>query len=191
MLIAIVYFSESGTTHQVAKSICEGVNASRSNSDNTVVCELLRIKAVHIASCRFECDEYLSIIDRADAVIFGSPTYMGGPAAQFKAFADASSDRWEGQQWNNKVAAGFTTGSNAGGDQLCCLQYFSILAAQHGMFWVTLDMQDHSLNEGSNLGMQLGFAAVVPADTISEADRKTAQRLGQRVVDVCSKISDK
>lgn len=186
-----MYFLESGTTHQVAKAICEGVIAASSDTDNTVVCELLRIEAAHIPCCRFECEEYLLVIDRADAVVFGSPTYMGGPAAQFYAFADASSDRWEEQRWNNKVAAGFTAGSNAGGDQLCCLQYFSILAAQHGMFWVTLDMQDHTLNEGSNLGMQLGFAAAVSADAISEADRKTAQRLGQRVVNVCSKLSDK
>jgi len=35
---------------------------------------------------------------------FGSPTYMGGPAAQFKAFADATGDRWAARTWANKVA---------------------------------------------------------------------------------------
>ncbi|WP_175564229.1 flavodoxin family protein, partial [Pseudomonas aeruginosa] len=30
----------------------------------------------------------------ADAIVFGSPTYMGGPAWQFKKFADATSKPW-------------------------------------------------------------------------------------------------
>ena len=30
----------------------------------------------------------------ADAIIFGSPTYMGGASWQFKKFADASSKVW-------------------------------------------------------------------------------------------------
>jgi NAD(P)H dehydrogenase (quinone) len=30
----------------------------------------------------------------ADAIIYGSPTYMGGPAWQFKKFADTSAKAW-------------------------------------------------------------------------------------------------
>src|SRR4029077_994413 len=36
-------------------------------------------------------------ITEADAIIFGTPTYMGGPSAQFKVFSDASSDVWFGK----------------------------------------------------------------------------------------------
>ena len=183
MSVAIVYYSESGTTHQVAQCIGEGVGNVSGG------CQLLRITDKHLTNCRFEDDGYLSIIDQSDAVIFGSPTYMGGPAAQFKAFADASSDRWEEQQWNGKVAAGFTVGSNPGGDQLSCLQYFSILAAQHGMIWITLNMQDHAANQGNDLGAQLGFAGAVAGDKISAADCVAANRLGLRVASVCEKLS--
>ena len=35
----------------------------------------------------------------ADAIVFGAPTYMGGPSAQFKAFADASSKPWMSRAW--------------------------------------------------------------------------------------------
>jgi NAD(P)H dehydrogenase (quinone) len=34
-----------------------------------------------------------------DAIIYGSPTYMGGPAWQFKKFADESSKPWFSQAW--------------------------------------------------------------------------------------------
>jgi multimeric flavodoxin WrbA len=33
-------------------------------------------------------------LDAADAIVFGTPTYMGGPSWQFKRFADASSKAW-------------------------------------------------------------------------------------------------
>lgn len=33
-------------------------------------------------------------LDDADAIIFGSPTYMGGASAAFHAFAEASSGRY-------------------------------------------------------------------------------------------------
>ena len=54
-------------------------------------------------------------LDRSDAIIFGCPTYMGGPSAQFKTFADATSKLWYEQRWKDKLAAGFTnSGSPAG-----------------------------------------------------------------------------
>ena len=47
-------------------------------------------------------------LDRADAIIFGSPTYMAGPSAAFKAFMDATSGRYAEQAWADKLAVGFT-----------------------------------------------------------------------------------
>jgi multimeric flavodoxin WrbA len=43
-------------------------------------------------------DAVLQQLDSSDAIIFGSPTFMGGPAAQFKAFADATVAKWFGQE---------------------------------------------------------------------------------------------
>ena len=59
---------------------------------------------------RFANEEVLKLADVADALAFGSPTHMGGPAAQFKPFADATSERGLEMRWADKVAAGFTTG---------------------------------------------------------------------------------
>lgn len=181
MTVAVVYFSNTGTTHQIAEAISNGV------VQQGCACELLRIAVEPNINGRLMVDHnsierQLGVIDQSDAVIFGSPTYMGGPAAPFKEFADVSSDRWDGQIWNGKLAAGFTVGANPGGDQLATLQYFSILAAQHGMLWVNLDMPaDHEHNTGSKLNAQLGFAGVSPTGKVSGADKRAAVHLGARV----------
>src|SRR5690242_12708164 len=132
-LLAIVYFSISGTTEKLAHAVTRG-------ADGMADVALCRITGDDIVSGHFQNERLFETIDRAHAVAFGSPTYMGGPAAQFKGFADASSYRRSQQRWADKIAAGFTTGACAGGDQLHTLTYFTILAAQHGMLWCGLDI---------------------------------------------------
>ena len=174
-LLAIVYFSISGTTEKLAHAVARGAAGMAEIA-------LCRIAGDDIVSGRFRNDGLLQMIDRADAVAFGSPTYMGGAAAQFKAFADASSDRWTQQRWANKFAAGFTTGALAGGDQLHTLTYFSILAAQHGMLWCGLDIPGGEDPGGRNrLGSQLGLATHLIDDDLPPSDLSTAEYLGQRL----------
>ena len=89
--ISGTYFSISGTTEKLAHAVARGANGMA----DIAPC---RITGDDIVSGRFQNETLLETIDRADAIAFGSPTYMGGPAAQFKAFADASSDRWSEQR---------------------------------------------------------------------------------------------
>ncbi|GMP00513.1 flavodoxin family protein [Bradyrhizobium sp. TM239] len=180
-LLAIVYFSISGTTESLAHAVARG-------ADGIAHVALCRITGDDIASGRFQNESLLETIDRASAVAFGSPTYMGGAAAQFKAFADASSDRWTQQRWANKFAAGFTTGALAGGDQLHTLTYFTILAAQHGMLWCGLDVPGGEDPGGRNrLGSQLGLATNIIDGALPHSDLITAEYLGQRLAKIASR----
>ncbi|MET3908283.1 NAD(P)H dehydrogenase (quinone) [Bradyrhizobium sp. S3.3.6] len=174
-LLAIVYFSISGTTERLAHAMARGA----AGMTEIALCQ---ITGDDIVSGRFQNEGLLETIDRAEAVAFGSPTYMGGPAAQFKAFADASSDRWSQQRWANKIAGGFTTGACASGDQLHTLTYFSILAAQHGMLWCGLDLPGGEDPSGRNrLGSQLGLATHLVDGALPQSDISTAAYLGQRL----------
>ncbi|MFK4522052.1 flavodoxin family protein [Bradyrhizobium barranii subsp. barranii] len=180
-LLAIVYFSISGTTEKLAHAVARG-------ADGIADVALCRITGDDIVSGRFQNERFLETIDGASAVAFGSPTYMGGPAAQFKAFADASSDRWSKQAWANKIAAGFTTGACAGGDQLHTLTYFSILAAQHGMLWCGLDIPGGEDLSGRNrLGSQLGLATHLVDASLPQSDLSTAEYLGRRLAKMASR----
>ena len=56
-----------------------------------------------------------AVINAADAIIFGSPTYMGMVSWQFKKFADATSKQWMSGAWKDKVAGGFTCSASPSG----------------------------------------------------------------------------
>ncbi len=85
---------------------------------------------------------------------------MGGPAARFKAFADATVGSWWSQKWRDKLAAGFTMSGTPSGDKFNTLQYFHTLAMEHGMIWVSLGempMQPNGVNRlGSWGGAECG-----------------------------------
>lgn len=71
----VIYHSGYGHTQRLATAVAEGANA-----------ELIAIDAEgNISDAEWEK------LAAADAIIFGTPTYMGGPTRQFKKFADASS----------------------------------------------------------------------------------------------------
>lgn len=178
MKIAIVYHSVTGTTAQLADAVAAGCN---------FVCEasavLLRIEGSDISQGRYHNKDLLQSIDQADAVIFGSPTFMGTVSAQFKAFADATSDEYWGKQlWADKIAAGFTVGTSYCGDTLHSLHYLQILAAQHGMLWAGLDLAGAGDAKAPNrLGAQAGVIVRAVDSAIEECDRQTGFYLGQRV----------
>lgn len=120
----------------------------------------------------------------ADAIIFGSPTYMGSLSAGFKAFAEASSkEAFATKLWRDKIAAGFTTSSTPSGDKLNVLVDLALFAAQQRMIWI--GMGDDSDDAVNRLGVWLGAAAHVTNDapevSFHDADLAGARHLGARV----------
>ncbi|PZV16636.1 MAG: flavodoxin family protein [Leptolyngbya sp.] len=183
--IAVVYFSGSGHTHLMAEAIAEGISKVTENV------QLFRIVGEQITHGRWKDDQVMEQLAQADAIVFGSPTYMGGVAAQFKAFVDAASSAWFVQQWKDKIAGGFTHSGSLSGDKQGTLLYLSINAAQHSMIWVSPgEMPSGSVEQGNNvnrLGSYLGVMGQSTLDmsgapaTIEPGDRLTAVHYGQRI----------
>lgn len=175
--ICVVSHSITGNTTKLAESVLDGLSTVEG-----CIGKLLTIEGVHIVDGRYKNEAVLHALDTCDAMIFGCPTFMGGPSAQFKAFADASSDRWEVQRWEGKLCAGFTVGSNPSGDQLATLQYFTVLGAQHGMLWVGINIPGGYDPEGRNrLGAQLGLVSQSTGTLVPDIDLITARYFGARV----------
>lgn len=136
-------------------------------------------------------------LEKADAIVFGSPTYMGGPSWQFKRFADASSKPWFGSKWKNKVAAGFTNSASMNGDKLSTLHYMITLAMQQGMVWVGTGMMPANTkaaqrNDVNWLGAFSGAMAQSPSDASPEegpppGDLETARLFGARVAETAAR----
>jgi len=174
--VAIVSHSVTGTTQTLAQHVELGVN-----SIDGAQAINMPIENDQLASGRFPNGEQMHQITQCDAIVFGSPTFMGGPSAQFKAFADASSDQWEEQRWANKLAAGFTVGANYSGDQHATIQYLTTLAGQHGMLWVGVDAPGGNDAIVNRLGAQGGVIAHSPDGAIHKDDALLAQYLGRRI----------
>jgi NAD(P)H dehydrogenase (quinone) len=184
--VAIVYYSGSGHTAKLAEAAAKGASSAL----NTQV-QLLQIKDIDIQNGRFVNESLLAQLDESDAIIFGTPTYMGGPAAQFKAFADATSERWFHRTWKDKLAAGFTISSGPSGDKLSTLQYLFTLAMQHGMIWIgltDLPFNDKGINRlSSYIGVMAQAANEPPEEAPNEADKLTAESLGRRVAEIANR----
>ena len=58
-----------------------------------------------------------------------------------EAIADTSSKAWFTNKWQDKVFGGFTNSASLNGDKLNTLQYFVLLAGQHGGLWVSLGIK--------------------------------------------------
>ncbi|WP_341524516.1 flavodoxin family protein [Nostoc sp. UHCC 0302] len=190
--IAIIYFSGAGHTHLLAEAIAEGAN----QAENTTV-ELLRITGEQITNGRWKNDAIIEKLNQADAIVFGSPTYMGGISAQFKAFIDATSEIWFKHGWKDKIAAAFTHSSSPSGDKQGTLLYLATNAAQHGMIWVNVgDLQSFLFGKDDGINRLGGFLGVMgqsPLDLSGEeallhpGDRLTAERFGYRIAEATNR----
>jgi len=182
--VAVVYHSGYGHTHEQAKAVADGAASVAG-----VEAELLRIEGA-----AQDFTPLLEKLDKADAIVFGTPTYMGSASAAFKAFAEASAKAWMTGKWRDKLAAGFTNSGSQNGDKESTLQQLFVLAAQHGMVWVSLGLAPgNNSTKGSHedlnrLGTSIGAAAQSPVDAgiehgPSASDKKTAEHLGKRVAE--------
>ncbi|MFF3018856.1 flavodoxin family protein [Streptomyces sp. NPDC057939] len=178
-VVSIAYHSGYGHTAVVAEAVRVGAAAAGAT--------VHLIKVDEIGEAEWE------LLDGSDAIVFGSPTYMGTASGAFHVFAEATSKRWFGDVWQDKVAAGFTNSGSKSGDKLHTLQFFQTLAAQHGMSWVNLGLKPGwNSTTGSEFDLnRLGFFSGAAAQTNSDegpegvhkADLATAEHLGRRVAD--------
>lgn len=179
--IAIVYHSGYGHTRKQAEAIQQGA-ADVSGAQ----VELLAINAEGNLA-----ENAMESLAAADAIIFGSPTYMGSVSWQFKKFADASSKPWFTQQWKDKIAGGFTNSASMNGDKLSTLHYLFTLAMQHGMIWIGTGLMPANSkaaqrNDINFLASFSGLMAQSPSDASPEegplpGDLETAALYGARV----------
>lgn len=180
--IAVIYHSGYGHTKRMAEAVAEGARG-----------ELVGIDAEGNLT-----DAQWSTLGAADAIVFGSPTYMGSVSWQFKKFADASSKAWFTQGWKNKIAAGFTNSASMNGDKHSTLHYLFTLSQQHGMIWVGTGMLPSNSKAAQRddlnyLASSAGAMAQSPSDAgVNEmlpGDLETAKQFGARVAEVAGQFT--
>ncbi|WP_347454790.1 flavodoxin family protein [Acinetobacter thermotolerans] len=168
--LAIVYHSPYGHTAKVARYIELGADQA----------------GVQVALMNVEQVDW-EVLDAADAIVFGCPTYMGSLTAAMKLFMEQSSKRWLARAWQGKLASAFTNGGGLSGDKLAVLQQINLFAMQHGMLWSGLPLMPtgRSMTDLNRMSSFLGLMtqsdnAPVEA-TPPEGDLQTAIKFGEHL----------
>ncbi|WP_258044243.1 flavodoxin family protein [Streptomyces sp. SM11] len=178
--IAIAYHSGYGHTARQAAAVAAGVDSVAG-------------AAADLRDVTTLDPDLWAALEAADAIIFGSPTYMGATSAAFQQFAEASSTVWAARGWQDKLAAGFTNSAGLNGNKDNALLSMAVLAGQHGMHWISLGLlpgwaytSTGTPDELNRLGGFLGAMAQSPSDlgpdeAPGDSDLRTAHHLGSRV----------
>ena len=181
--ICIVYYSNfRGATEQLAKAVQRGAEQVPDT-----VATLISVDDV---------DNHWSTLHAADAIIFGSPTYIGSVAAKFKEFVEKlAGEVWLKRMWLNKIAGGFTVSAGRSGDKLVCMQQLVTFATQMGMIWVPVRITGGNYSsQGSeqDLNRMAGYLGVMAQANIDEpldkapppSDILTAEMHGNHIAHV-------
>lgn len=174
--VAIAYHSGFGHTATLADAVATGVREAEASVATVPVDRMT--------------DADWGVLDAADGIVFGTPTYMGNVSAGFQAFAEKTGRRCAEGTWRDKVAAGFTNSGAKSGDKVNTLIALAVFAAQHHMHWVNLGLPpgwNHSgasENDLNRLGFWLGAGAQTDvdadADQVHHSDAATCRHLGHR-----------
>ena len=192
--IAVVYASRYGHTKLLAEHVASGAGGV----PGTEV-------AVYTAG---EAELALDELDAADAIVFGTATYMGSAASEMKHFMESAAGRWFDRSWCDKIAGGFTNSSNFSGDKLMTMQELVVFAMQMGMIWCGVtDLAganepessknvegptSRALNRNSgSLGVMASSFQVKAPGAPPIGDLETASRYGRRIAEITHRFAVK
>lgn len=177
----VIYHSGYGHTAKVAEAVAKGASA-----------QIIAIDAEgNITDADWEA------LAAADAIIFGTPTYLGNVSWQFKKFTDATSPIWAQRGWQDKVFGGFTNSASPSGDKQGAMNALQTIAAQHGGIWVSLNQMPSNtkaatVDDVNYLGASAGVMARTPADAsvdeMHAGDLKSATLYGARVAEIAARL---
>lgn len=125
----------------------------------------------------------------ADAVIFGSPTRFGSPAAQLRAFLDALGGLWAQGKLADKVYAAFTSSNTLHGGQETTLVTLYLTLMHFGGIIVPPGYTDPSKFVDGN---PYGASLVSTHDNVEDLDETTANaldHLARRVVAAAGRLT--
>jgi NAD(P)H dehydrogenase (quinone) len=194
--ISIVYNSNNGHTAALADAIARGAGTV-----DGVAVKVIEIAQRDIRDGRWSNPDIEASLKASDAIVLGSPTYMGMVSATMKTFLEWAFNPWRAQAWKDKVAAGFTNSASQSGDKLNTLIDFVVFAAQMGMIWVGVgdppgnNWSGGSRNDVNRLGTWLGAMSQSNSDRPAKeeppaSDRMTGERLGRRVALITRRLKD-
>lgn len=193
MEILVLYYSRKGSTAELARHVCRGVEMVAD-----VHARLRTVPAVHSVTMPPEPavpddgPPYATVDDLRDCtgLVLGSPTRFGNMAAPLKFFIDSTSSLWASGALVDKPAAVFTSTQTMHGGQESTLLSMMLPLLHHGMYLVGLPFTEPAINTTRSGGTPYGASHVAGSNgnAVSDEEKKLAQRLGERVAQLALKL---
>jgi NAD(P)H dehydrogenase (quinone) len=192
--ILVLYYSRSGSTAELARQVCRGVE-----SINGASAKLRTVPPVSAESERpvqpvpSTGAAYATLDDlrKAHGVVLGSPTRFGNMAAPLKHFLDGTSTLWVSGDLVNKPAGVFTSTKTMHGGQEATLLSMMIPLLHHGMYLVGLPYTEPALNQTRSGGTPYGASHVGGMENttvLTDDEKSLAQLLGRRVAELATRL---
>lgn len=193
--ILILYYSQGGAVHEMAKLVARGVESVKGMK--------ARIRTVPKVSANCEATEpevpasgapYAELKDLQECagLALGSPTRFGNMAAPMKYFLDGTTSLWLKGTLIGKPAAVFTSTGSMHGGQESTLLTMMLPLMHHGMVIVGLPYSEPELSSTSTGGTPYGASHLGGAADdrpISDDERKLCIALGKRLAEAAQKLS--
>jgi NAD(P)H dehydrogenase (quinone) len=191
--IAVIYYSSTGTVHEIATNIAAGAEEAGAEVRLRRVKELAPPEAIatnegwqaHVDAVHpVVAEATLEDLDWANGYAFGSPTRFGLPTAQLKQFIDEAGGLWAGGKLANKAATAFTSVSTPhGGMESTVLAICNIF-----YHWGSIIVPPgYSSAEANALGTPYGVAA--HTGPLSPEAIAAAKVQGARLVSIATKLA--
>jgi NAD(P)H dehydrogenase (quinone) len=198
--ILVLYYSRHGSTAELARHICRGVEAVAG-----VGARLRTVPAVHSTvtnpqpAVPDDGPPYATYeeLGACDGLILGSPTRFGNMAAPLKYFLDGTSSLWLSGALANKPAAVFTSTQSMHGGQETTLLSMMLPLMHHGMYLVGLPYTEPLLTTTQTGGSPYGASHVAgrqdkgAVHKLSSDEQTLAQLLGKRVAQLAQRLNAK
>ncbi|MEV5573541.1 NAD(P)H:quinone oxidoreductase [Spirillospora sp. NPDC052269] len=201
--VAVIYYSSTGTVFDLAKAAATAAEKAGAQVRLRKVRELAPAEAIasnqgwadHAAATQHVVEASLDDLDWADAILLGSPTRFGLPAAQMKQFLDTTGPLWGQGRLVGKVGSSFTASATAHGGQESTILAMNNTFYHWGAIIVPPGYADpimfqqgnpygtsHVSNNGEDMPGEVELAAIeFQARRVTEVTR--ALRTGQAVIE--------
>lgn len=193
--VAVIYYSSTGTTYQLARAIAEGAENAGAETRLLRVRETAPEAAVssnekwrdHVAQTSHVSEATTDDLKWADAIIFGSPTRYGGAASQLRAFIDTTGGLWASGALVNKIGSSFTSTATAHGGQEATILSLNTMFYHWGMLVVAPGYVDPiQFQSGNPYGVS--FTSNNGQNDPDETALAAARFQGRRVAEVAAQF---
>lgn len=188
--IAIIYYSGTGTTYNLAKAIEEGAREASAETKLLKVKETAPEAAINsnegwkknTEATRDVLEATTNDLEWADAIIFGTPTRYGGASSQLRAFIDTTGGLWARGALIDKIGSSFSSAATAHGGHENTILSLNSVFYHWGMLIVSPGYNDPiQFQSGNPYGVShtSGNGTIPPDETALAAARFQGKRVAE------------